>query len=108
MQGLVLHTSDGGVSYSPQTSGTPFELNGVAFVNASQGWAVGSVGQIIHTTNGGTTWNPQTSGTTNWLTRGNVQRREPWLGSRRERNNHPHDQRGRDMVTAASGNNGLV
>ena len=59
--GTILHTSDGGATWSPQTSGTGTVLNSVSFVDANNGWAVGLAGVIVHTTNGGTTWSPQTS-----------------------------------------------
>jgi len=61
--GTILHTSDGGVTWTPQTSGTGDDLNGVSFVDANNGWAVGGSGTIVHTSNGGVTWTPQTSGT---------------------------------------------
>src|SRR4051812_17550443 len=66
--GTILHTSNGGATWTPQTSGTPNGLSGVAFPDASNGWAVGFNGQIVHTANGGATWTPQTSGTANDLT----------------------------------------
>jgi uncharacterized repeat protein (TIGR01451 family) len=61
--GTILHTSDGGGTWSPQTSGTSVLLFAVSFVDANDGWAVGSSGTILHTSNGGGTWSPQTSGT---------------------------------------------
>ena len=38
------------------TSGTTQTLYGVAFADASHGWAVGGGGTILRTTNGGGTW----------------------------------------------------
>src|SRR5437660_8132005 len=61
--GTILHTSNGGSTWSPQTSGSNSSLLGVAFPDATNGWAVGSPGTILHTSDGGSTWSPQTSGT---------------------------------------------
>ena len=61
--GTILHTTDGGTSWQPQTSGTTTALNSVAFVSPQAGWAVGYYGTILHTADGGTSWQPQTSGT---------------------------------------------
>src|SRR6266513_3064886 len=58
--GTIVHTSNGGSIWSPQTSGTSQALLGVAFPDVTNGWAVGSAGTILHTSNGGTTWSPQT------------------------------------------------
>ena len=51
--GLVLRSEDGGVSWSPQVSGTSVALEGVWFVDGLRGWAVGAGGRIIHTSKGG-------------------------------------------------------
>ena len=58
--------------WSPQSSGTTANLYGVAFTNASAGWAVGEnpgtgASVILATTNGGITWKAQSSGTTQTL-----------------------------------------
>jgi len=65
--GNVMHTTNGGTTWSSQTSGTSSYLSSVFFTDASNGWVVGSGGTVIHTTNGGSSWNLQTSGTSNWL-----------------------------------------
>jgi len=65
--GTIVHTSNGGAIWSPQTSGTVNVLGGVNFVDANNGWAVGDGGTIVHTSNGGATWSAQTSGTGNFL-----------------------------------------
>ena len=73
--GVILATTDGGAGWSPQSLGTSADtqLNGVAFANASDGWAVGSKtdsegedigGVILATTDGGATWNTQYADTT--------------------------------------------
>ncbi len=43
----ILATSDGGATWSAQTSGTTNTLFGVSFVDPSHGWAVGDVGTIL-------------------------------------------------------------
>ena len=57
--GTVLHTSDGGTTWLPQTSGTNRQLFGVAFTDSSTGWVVGAGGTILHTTDGGTLGYPR-------------------------------------------------
>ena len=50
------------------TSGTPRDLNSVAFPEGTQvGYAVGAGGTIVKTTDGGANWTPQVSGTPNGL-----------------------------------------
>jgi photosystem II stability/assembly factor-like uncharacterized protein len=62
--GTILHTTDGGASWSPQTSNsTGYRLNGVAFVSPTSGYVVGSAGRLLFTTNGGSTWAPMTVST---------------------------------------------
>ncbi|MCW2634207.1 MAG: hypothetical protein JWQ99_574 [Blastococcus sp.] len=61
--GAILHTADGGATYTEQT--IPDPATGVAdvhFVNASSGWAVNDNGDILATTDGGTTWTVQLTG----------------------------------------------
>jgi photosystem II stability/assembly factor-like uncharacterized protein len=55
--GLILRTTDGGATWTSQSSGTTLPLYGVSFVDANTGWAVGYT--ILHTTNGGATWRNQ-------------------------------------------------
>jgi uncharacterized delta-60 repeat protein len=54
--GLVLKTSDGGVTWRYQNSGVTELLTDVEFSDASNGCAVGSNGTIIRTVDGGDTW----------------------------------------------------
>lgn len=56
--GTILKTADGGTTWAALASGTTLALNGVHFLDASNGWAVGAT--ILRTVNGGTTWTPQT------------------------------------------------
>jgi hypothetical protein len=63
--GTVLKTTDSGINWTTQTSGTTNTLFDVHFVDANNGWAIGARNTIIKTTNRGTTWAPQTSGISN-------------------------------------------
>ena len=57
----IVRTTDGGDSWSIQSSGTTNTLYGVSFTDADYGTAVGSSGTIVRTTDGGNTWSSQTS-----------------------------------------------
>jgi photosystem II stability/assembly factor-like uncharacterized protein len=64
--GIILHTTDGGTTWLPQTSEITGELKGVCFIDANTGWAVGILdptnnnpGIILHTENAGETWEQQ-------------------------------------------------
>ena len=63
----ILRTTNGGATWTSQTSGTTHSLRGVSFTDSDNGTAVGYNGTILRTTDGGTTWSSQTSGTTNNL-----------------------------------------
>lgn len=65
--GMIVKTTNGGETWTAQTSGITSELYGVDFVNENIGFAVGQAGTILKTTNGGLTWSSQTSGTTSSL-----------------------------------------
>ena len=54
--GAIISTTDGGITWTPQSSGTIFGLTGVSFTHANTGTAVGGGGTILRTTTGGTTW----------------------------------------------------
>ena len=65
---VILHTSDGGASWTPQNSNLSGELVGVDFVNDLSGWAISDDNYgsgvnapltVEHTTDGGATWVPQ-------------------------------------------------
>lgn len=62
--GSIIRTTDGGNTWSAQTSPSGQTLRNVHFVNAQIGCIVGDAGTILRTTNGGATWAAQTSGTT--------------------------------------------
>ena len=63
-----LATTNGGATWTAQSSDTTEDLNGVHFVDAADGWAVGDQGTIAHTSDGGATWTAQSSGTSYQLT----------------------------------------
>jgi photosystem II stability/assembly factor-like uncharacterized protein len=64
--GSILRTTDGGETWTPQTSGTEADLWDVFFISADTGWAVGGSlgsfgeGVILQTTDGGNNWIAQT------------------------------------------------
>ena len=51
--GTILRTTNGGTTWTSQSSGTTNYLYGVSFTDANTGTAVGWNGTIIRTTNGG-------------------------------------------------------
>lgn len=70
--GTIIRTTDAGVSWTVQESGTNVNLNGVFFTDPNNGFAVsnsvvGGESKILRTTDGGVTWNIQNSGTSNHL-----------------------------------------
>ncbi|MEO0085712.1 MAG: YCF48-related protein [candidate division WOR-3 bacterium] len=57
MRAVVLHTTDGGVTWSEQSVPPAARyLRGLCFVSPTKGWACGRNGTIIHTSDGGQTW----------------------------------------------------
>ena len=54
--GMVAYTTDGGNSWTRIDADTGKFLWDVAFIDAQEGWAVGSFGQTMHSTDGGRTW----------------------------------------------------
>ena len=61
--GAILTTSDGGTTWSKQTSGTTAQLNAVNFLpDGRYGWIAGSNGLILSTDDGGATWVHRTQG----------------------------------------------
>ena len=60
----IRNTTDGGVTWTPQTGPQAMDIYAVYFVDADYGWAVGgsyTSRKIIHTSDGGATWAEQTS-----------------------------------------------
>ncbi|HET6370771.1 MAG TPA: hypothetical protein VFG95_06215, partial [Nitrospiria bacterium] len=66
--GVLLHSMDGGTTWTHQPVDPMTMLSGLSFSDADHGWAVGETGIIQATSNGGASWLPQTSGTTQNLT----------------------------------------
>jgi photosystem II stability/assembly factor-like uncharacterized protein len=62
--GTLLKSTNGGVDWTAQTSGTTNNLTDGACLSTTSCWAVGNSGTILHTTDG-STWAAQTSSTTN-------------------------------------------
>lgn len=60
-QGVILHSSDGGNTWTFQPSQTGATLRSVYFLDARTGWVVGDNGTIRHTSDGGQTWQIQPS-----------------------------------------------
>lgn len=56
-QGILWSTADAGASWT-QASITTGGLRAVSFVDSSEGWAVGDLGQTLYTLDGGVTWTP--------------------------------------------------
>jgi len=65
--GTIITTSNGGVSWTSNSSGISNYLFSVYFVDSSIGWISGSNGILLKTTDGGSTWTAKTSGTNTWL-----------------------------------------
>src|ERR1041385_3454664 len=61
--GTIVRTSDGGSSWTIQSSGTTENLWAVSFSDVNNGTAVGENGTILRTTDGGNNWVSQISGT---------------------------------------------
>jgi len=57
--GTIIHTSDAGVNWTVQQTGTTLPLRGVSFADPMNGWAVGLNSLILHTSDGGATWRKQ-------------------------------------------------
>ncbi len=63
-EGFILKTTDAGIDWIQQNSGTNTYLKKVKFVDEQTGWVVGESGLILKTTDGGSNWISQFSGTT--------------------------------------------
>jgi photosystem II stability/assembly factor-like uncharacterized protein len=66
--GLILKTTDGGVTWVPEISNTTQRLNAIFFADTLVGYAVGQAGVIVKTVDGGNTWGIQNSNSTHALT----------------------------------------
>jgi photosystem II stability/assembly factor-like uncharacterized protein len=62
--GTILHSEDGGKTFTPQDAGTKDDLlTEICFVNNKIGWVCGIMGIMLHTDDGGKTWVKQDTGT---------------------------------------------
>lgn len=67
-KGLILATTNGGLSWREQRSGSDAQLFHLGF-QGNKGWVVGTGGVILHTDDAGRNWYPQHSGSTEDLNR---------------------------------------
>ena len=74
--GNLWYSSDGGSTWTAQTTGTAQQLRAIWGANSIQLWAVGANGTILYTANGGASWAAQDSGTTETLAA--VRGTSPW------------------------------
>ncbi|RKU33050.1 hypothetical protein C6496_23025, partial [Candidatus Poribacteria bacterium] len=63
MDGLILHTDNGGKTWKRQESHTANFLDDVFFASETEGWIVGKEGLVLHTKDGGQNWRPQRTDT---------------------------------------------
>lgn len=54
--GLVIHTDDGGETWTSQSTGSPWITQSVQFVDEIHGWAATGEQDLAYTVNGGDTW----------------------------------------------------
>lgn len=59
--GYIYKTTDGGVNWVKQTTGTEESIQGIDMISETQGYACGYAATVLGTTDGGTTWNVMTS-----------------------------------------------
>jgi photosystem II stability/assembly factor-like uncharacterized protein len=64
---MLIHTTDGGTTWTPQAIPATTFLGEVTFFSGSLGWAVGSGGVLLKSVDGGNTWTPKTISTTKAL-----------------------------------------
>jgi hypothetical protein len=68
--GTLLHTTDGGDTWTVEDPGTTHSLSAIHFIDSQNGWICGgnnTNASILHTSDGGTTWNPDDPGTSDYL-----------------------------------------
>jgi photosystem II stability/assembly factor-like uncharacterized protein len=58
--GMILKTTNGGLNWALQNSGTTNSLVDVFFTDADTGYAIGGASTLLKTTNGGMNWTAQT------------------------------------------------
>ena len=68
----ILHTTDGGVTWTEQYGSGSLWVNCIVFTDAMHGWAadfLNGTSNVIHTTDGGATWSSQYESATNSIQR---------------------------------------
>jgi photosystem II stability/assembly factor-like uncharacterized protein len=66
-EGLIMSTTNGGNSWTVQTSKTINNLFGIRFTSENEGWVVGEGGLILRTSDGGRNWSETRVGAQNFL-----------------------------------------
>ena len=66
-RGTIMRTTDGGLSWKNQPSGTSEDLHAIWFINSVYGIAVGDSGSAVRTSNRGVSWIPTFTGSVNNL-----------------------------------------
>ncbi|MCK5741962.1 MAG: hypothetical protein KAH48_07085 [Chlorobi bacterium] len=54
--GIVVHTTDGGDTWTEQYAGTNVRMTSLSFINKTTGWACGMDGTVIYTNDAGENW----------------------------------------------------
>ena len=65
--GTIIKSIDGGVTWTPQVSGTAANLLSIYAISPTVAW-VGGIGVLLGTTNGGVTWTSQLSTGSDYVT----------------------------------------
>lgn len=65
--GTILHTTDGGQSWTAQATPTAESLSSLTFVDLQNGWVVGSGGTVLRTDDSGQTWTIHSTQSSAWL-----------------------------------------
>jgi photosystem II stability/assembly factor-like uncharacterized protein len=65
---VILHTEDGGATWSPQATPAAASLTTVEFTDSLHGWAAGELGTVLSTSDGGATWTARRTGVASRLT----------------------------------------
>lgn len=66
--GFIARTSNGGIDWLEQNSGTSHTLRSIQFIDQNTGWICGENGLILKSTDGGQSWLEHISGTNEFLT----------------------------------------
>jgi len=62
--GKIRATTDGGINWNDQSSGTSSDLHDVFFLTATEGWIAGQNDLLHYTNDGGATWSSRNTGIT--------------------------------------------